>query len=192
MLSTWTPGLIGLSEPDGQLHWMEGPQRARCGRAAKPVMTSAIPATVPVCHRCLNLSLLARCKLAPVLIPPRTSLGLSEPYGVLHVLGDGFWSLCGQWCKKIMPQRLAATWPWCPRCQSLEETISRGLMEDVAAEIAEQVVQNFLALPLEERVRTYWLIRQGHPSPPWVLTTCATSPQRPAGRPWRPRPGATS
>ena len=131
-------------------------------------------------------------KTSAVTIPPRTSLGLSEPDGLLHVQADGFWSLCGRRCKLVRTQVIPITLPRCPRCQSLEETISRGLMEAVAAEIAEQVMQNFLALPLEERVQPYWLVRQGHPSPPWVLTTCATSPQRPAGRPWRPRPGATS
>ena len=43
---------LGMSQPDGLLHVMEGSARALCGRRVKRVMTISIPATVPRCPIC--------------------------------------------------------------------------------------------------------------------------------------------
>lgn len=136
-------------------------------------------------------------KTSAAITPPPWPLGLSEPDGLLHVQADGFWSLCCRRTKAIRPQQIAATWPRCPQCQEMERTIQEGLMEDLAEplagvmtrnlplaeRIAEQVMHNFLARPLQERVQAYWLMRQELARPQTLLMS-ATCPPRPASRPW--------
>lgn len=66
---------LGLSEPDGCLHLVDGCQCSLCGRLIKAVMTNKIPPTVPRCPICRDLALMHLLSLSPP-SPAEILLGL--------------------------------------------------------------------------------------------------------------------